>query len=129
MDADLQHPPEVVPSLIKAIEDGADIAVASRYVPGGGTAGWSKTRKVISGGAIMLAHVLLPQSRKVKDPMSGFFAFKKGVISGVMLAPIGYKILLEMLIVGKAGKVTEVPFMFAPRELGKSKLNASQEIE
>jgi len=118
MDADLQHPPEVVPSLVKAIKDGADIAVASRYVPGGGTAGWSRMRKIISGGAIMLAHVLLPQSRRVKDPMSGFFAFKKSVIAGVKLAPIGYKILLEMLIVGKSDKVTEVPFMFPPRELG-----------
>jgi dolichol-phosphate mannosyltransferase len=129
MDADLQHPPEIIPSLIKAIRDGADIAVASRYIPGGGTAGWSRTRKLISSGAIMLAHVLLPQSRKVKDPMSGFFAFKSSVISGVTLTPIGYKILLEMLVVGKAGKVTEVPFMFQPREKGKSKLDASQEIE
>jgi dolichol-phosphate mannosyltransferase len=99
MDADLQHPPEVIPALVKAIQGGADIAVASRYVPGGGTAGWSRVRKIISSGAIMLAHVLLPQSRRVKDPMSGFFAFKKSVISGVKLAPIGYKILLEMLIV------------------------------
>jgi dolichol-phosphate mannosyltransferase len=129
MDADLQHPPEVVPALIKAIQDGADIAVASRYVPGGGTAGWSRIRKIISSGAIILAHVLLPQSRRVKDPMSGFFAFKKSIITGVKLAPIGYKILLEMLVVGKAGKVTEVPFMFQPRELGKSKLDARQEIE
>jgi len=129
MDADLQHPPEVIPVLIKAIREGAEIAVASRYIPGGGTAGWSKTRKLISSGAIMLAHILLPQSRKVKDPMSGFFAFKRGVISGVTLAPIGYKILLEMLVVGKASKVTEVPFMFQLREKGESKLNASQEIE
>ena len=129
MDADLQHPPEVIPALIKAIREGADIAVASRYISGGGTAGWSKTRKIISNGAIMLAHILLPQSRKVKDPMSGFFAFKRKVISGVTLAPIGYKILLEMLVVGKASKVTEVPFMFQLREKGKSKLDASQQVE
>ena len=129
MDADLQHPPEVIPSLIKAIREGADIAVASRYVPGGGMAGWSNTRKIISSGAIMLAHVLLPQSRKVKDPMSGFFAFKRSVLSGVTLAPIGYKILLEMLVVGKASRVAEVPFMFQLREKGESKLNAGQEFE
>ncbi|RJO62594.1 MAG: glycosyltransferase family 2 protein [Dehalococcoidia bacterium] len=129
MDADLQHPPEVIPALIEAIRAGADIAVASRYVPGGGTAGWSKTRQLISNGAIMLAHILLPQSRKVKDPMSGFFAFKKSVISGVTLAPIGYKVLLEMLVMGTAGKVAEVPFMFQPREKGKSKLDVKQEIE
>jgi dolichol-phosphate mannosyltransferase len=129
MDADLQHPPEVIPSLIKAIRDGADIAIASRYVPGGGTAGWSRTRKIISSGAITLAHVLLPGSRRVKDPMSGFFAFKRSVISGVRLDPVGYKILLELLVVGKASRVAEVPFMFQLREKGESKLNASQEIK
>ena len=129
MDADLQHPPEVVTSLIKSITDGADIAVASRYITGGGTAGWSRIRKIISSGAILLAHVLLPQSRRVKDPMSGYFAFKRSVILGVKLAPIGYKILLEILVVGKAVKVAEVPFMFHPREKGESKLNASQEFE
>ncbi len=129
MDADLQHPPEVIPDLIKAIQDGANIAVASRYVPGGGTEGWSKTRKVISSGAIALAHLLLPQSRKVKDPMSGFFAFTKSTISEITLEPIGYKILLEMLVVGKAAKVSEVPFQFQLRQQGESKLDASQEIE
>lgn len=129
MDADMQHPPEVVPALIKAIREGADIAIASRHIPQGGTIGWSFTRKIISSGAILLAHVLLPQSRKVKDPMSGFFAFKRSVISGVKLAPIGYKILLELLVVGKAAKVKEVPYVFQPREQGKSKLNAGQQVE
>jgi dolichol-phosphate mannosyltransferase len=129
MDADLQHPPEVIPALIKALRDGADVAVASRYVPGGGTEGWSKTRKIISSGAIALAHLFLPHSRRVKDPMSGFFAFNKSAISGVRLEPIGYKILLEMLVVGKVGKVSEVPFKFQLRQKGESKLNASQEFE
>ncbi len=129
MDADLQHPPEVIPGLIKSIRDGADIAVGSRYVPGGGTAGWSTTRKVISSGAIALAHLLLPHSRGVKDPMSGFFAFKKSVISGVTLQPIGYKILLEMLVVGNSEKVSEVPFMFQTRQKGESKLSAKLEVE
>jgi dolichol-phosphate mannosyltransferase len=129
MDADLQHPPEIIPALIKAIRDGSDIAVASRYVTGGGTEGWSKTRKLISRGAIGLAHLLLPHSRRVKDPMSGFFAFKKSVISGVILKPIGYKILLEILVVGKGDKVAEVPFKFQLREKGESKLNVGQQVE
>ena len=129
MDADLQHPPEVIPALIKAIREGADIAVASRYVPGGGTEGWSTTRKVISSGAIALAHLLLPHSRGVKDPMSGFFAFKKSTISGITLQPIGYKILLEMLVVGKADKVSEVPFKFQLRQKGESKLDVGQQVE
>ncbi|MCL2281270.1 MAG: glycosyltransferase family 2 protein [Dehalococcoidia bacterium] len=129
MDADLQHPPEIIPALIKAIHDGADIAIASRYVKGGGTSGWSTIRKITSSGAIMLAHIFLPHSRQVKDPMSGFFVFKSSVIDEVKLSPIGYKILLEMLVVGKASKVSEVPFMFQLREKGQSKLNISQEGE
>jgi len=127
MDADLQHPPEVVPRVIAAIDAGADVAVASRYVPGGGNAGWSKLRQTISKGAIFLAHLLLPLSRKVKDPMSGFFAFQKEVIRGVKLAPIGYKILLEIIVAARPKKVVEVPFMFHIREQGESKLNIKQE--
>ncbi len=129
MDADLQHPPEVVPAVIKAMDEGADIAVASRYVPGGGNVGWSKLRQVISNGAIFLAHLLLPRSRKVKDPMSGFFAFRRELLKGITLKPIGYKILLEMVVIARPQKVVEVPFMFRIREKGKSKLNVGQEIE
>jgi dolichol-phosphate mannosyltransferase len=129
MDADLQHPPEVVPSVIQAMDEGADVAVASRYVPGGGNEGWSKLRQVISNGAILLAHVLLPLSRKVKDPMSGFFAFRRELIRGVKLEPIGYKILLELIVVTRTQKVVEVPFMFHIREKGKSKLNVKQEVD
>lgn len=129
MDADLQHPPEVVPSLIKAIEEGADIAVASRYIEGGGCQGWSFTRKLISRGAIFLAHLFLPATRKVKDPMSGFFIFKKDVVTNAPLNPAGFKILLEILMIGKFKNVTEVPFIFVTREKGESKLNARQQID
>ncbi|MCL2140520.1 MAG: glycosyltransferase family 2 protein [Dehalococcoidia bacterium] len=129
MDADLQHPPEIIPALIAAINAGNDIAIASRYVKGGSAAGWSRIRQIISSGAILLAHILLPHSRKVKDIMSGFFVFKRHVIEGATLKPIGYKILLEMLVVGKADKVTEVPFIFQLREKGQSKLSINLEIE
>jgi len=129
MDADLQHPPEVVPGLLKAIEEGADIAVASRYIEGGGCQGWSFSRKLISRGAIFLAHLLLPATRKVKDPMSGFFIFKKDVVANARLNPAGFKILLEILMIGRFQNVTEVPFTFVTREKGESKLNARQQID
>ncbi len=129
MDADLQHPPEVVPDLIKAIEEGADIAVASRYIEGGGCQGWSLTRKLISRGAIFLAHLLLPATRQVNDPMSGFFMFKKDVVTNARLNPAGFKILLEILMIGKFRNVTEVPFTFVTREKGESKLNARQQVD
>jgi len=128
IDADLQHPPEVIPELVKKIEEGADIAVASRYIPGGGCQGWSRTRKIISRGAIFLAHLLLPATRQVSDPMSGFFAFRKSTVTGSRLKPTGYKILLEIIMMTKSRAVAEVPYTFNIRDRGESKLNAKQQI-
>ncbi len=129
MDADLQHPPEVVSDLLREVEAGADVAVASRYIKGGGCPGWNRTRKIISRVAIFLAHLLLPRTRRVKDPMSGFFMFKREVVEGVQLRPTGYKILLEILMVGRYQTVTEVPYTFGTRERGQSKLNARQQVD
>ncbi len=129
MDADLQHPPDLIPSLLKALDDGADISVASRYIPGGGMQNWSTTRKIISRGAIIITHSLLPASRKVKDITSGFFVLKREVVEEVRLEPIGWKILLETLYMGNTQKVVEVPFIFALRTKGTSKLNLHQQIE
>ncbi|MFC1992408.1 glycosyltransferase [Chloroflexota bacterium] len=129
MDADLQHPPEVLPELLKAIDDGADMAIASRYVRGGGCQGWGLVRRVISKGATFLAHVLLPPTRPIKDPMSGFFAFDKRAIAGADLNPTGYKIILEVLMQGNFQNVAEVPFVFRTRSRGESKLNARQQID
>ncbi len=129
MDADLQHPPDLIPNLLQALENGADIAVASRYVPGGGMQNWSTTRKIISRGAIILSHILLPASRSVKDITSGFFALKREVVEGARLKPIGWKILLEVLYMGDYRQVVEVPFLFALRTKGSSKLSSRQQIE
>jgi dolichol-phosphate mannosyltransferase len=129
MDADLQHPPEVITDLFNGIENGADIVVASRYIEGGGCQGWSLTRRLISKGAIFLAHLLLPATRRVSDPMSGFFMFNKDAVTNAQLNPAGFKILLEMLIVGKFQNVVEAPYTFVTRERGKSKLSARQQID
>lgn len=129
MDADLQHPPEINASLLKAVENGADMAVASRYIPGGGCPNWGLSRRIISKGALSLAHLFLPSSRKVKDPMSGFFMFKRTGIDQVEFKPRGYKILLEMLVMGKFKNVVEVPFMFEDRSSGASKMKAAQQID
>jgi dolichol-phosphate mannosyltransferase len=129
MDADLQHPPEVLPDLIKAIHDGADVAVGSRYVKGGGCQGWSLTRRLISRGATLIVHVLLPVTRQVKDPMAGFFMFRHSVVTGVTLNPLGYKILLEILMEGNIGQVKECPFIFQTRSRGESKLSSKTQRE
>lgn len=129
MDADLQHPPEVIPRLVGAIAKGAGVAVGSRYVPGGGCEGWSLTRRVISRGATVISHVFLPPTRGIKDPMSGLFMFRREVVQGVTLNPTGYKILLEVLMLGKYESVAEVPYVFRARSRGESKLSSKQQIE
>lgn len=129
MDADLQHPPEVIPSLLKAAADGADIVVASRYVEGGGCQEWSLFRKLVSRVSTIIAHVFLPPTRPVKDPMSGFFMFDRKVVENARLQPRGYKILLEILMEGEFQKAIEVPFTFVTRDEGESKLNTRQQIE
>lgn len=128
MDADLQHPPEVIPKLIEAIKNGADIAIASRYTKGGKVENWYWWRKLISKGAIMIGRVALPKIRNVKDPVSGFFALKKGVIAKTDLNPVGFKILLEILIKGQYERVVEIPFTFGLRRAGESKLSQKQII-
>ncbi|WP_297460684.1 glycosyltransferase [Thermococcus sp.] len=129
MDADLQHPPEKIPELVKAIEEGADIAIASRYVPGGAVKNWYWYRKLISRGAIMLGRLALPKIRDVKDPVSGFFALRREVVEGIELNPIGFKILMEILIKGRYNKVVEVPFTFGLRKAGESKLTGKTMIK
>lgn len=126
MDADLQHPPEAIPRLIEAIENGADLAVASRYIEGGSVRGWSFFRRFVSRGATWLARLFLTN---VKDPMSGFFALRREVVEGADLRPEGYKILLEILVKGNYARVAEIPYTFEPRKLGRSKLKGRQYIQ
>jgi dolichol-phosphate mannosyltransferase len=128
IDADLQHPPEVIPELLENVRSGADVVIASRYVEGGGSEGWSAGRKIISKGSKLLAQVLLPSVRGIKDPLSGFFLLRKEVIDGVELSPTGYKILLEVLVKGKATEVAEVPYIFKVRERGTSNLTSGEGI-
>ncbi len=117
MDADLSHPPEAVPRLASAIEDGADLAVGSRYVKGGGTADWPLGRRVVSRAACLMGNVLVP----IRDCTSGFFAIRKSALEGVSLNPIGFKIGFEVMARGRYRKAVEIPYVFRDRELGKSK--------
>ena len=128
IDADLQHPPEEIPALLEAIRGGADVAIASRYVEGGNIEGWSTKREIISKGAKLLATILLPSTRKIKDPLAGFFLFKRKVIDGAVLTPTGYKILLEVLVRGNASQIAEVPYTFKERERGKSNLTIREQL-
>jgi dolichol-phosphate mannosyltransferase len=129
MDADLSHPPESVPEVIRPIESGeADFCIGSRYVAGGKTKeDWGLLRKINSVGATMLARPLT----SAKDPMAGFFCISREVYeraSKAGLNPIGYKIGLEIMIKGRCQRVREVPIVFADRVHGESKLNLKQQL-
>ncbi len=122
IDADMQHPPEVLPKMYSKISEGYDLVVASRYVDGGGAGDWKLHRMLISRGATMLAHILLPSTRRVKDVMSGCFMLRRGAIDGACFNPIGFKVLLEILAKCDFNRVTEVPYTFRNRHNGKSNL-------
>ena len=119
MDADLSHPPQTVPRLYSEVLNGADIAVGSRLVPGGGVENWPLGRRLISKGATLLARPLT----SVSDPMSGFFCFRRSLLRGARLEPEGYKILLEILARCDIARAVEVPYMFRDRRAGISKLS------
>jgi dolichol-phosphate mannosyltransferase len=124
MDADLQHPPEDVPRLVSALERGYDVAVGSRYARGGGVEGWSRLRLIISLGATILAWILVPETRRTRDPMSGFFALRLASLRLPDKPPPGFKLLLEILRLNPQARVADVPYVFRRRAGGESKLGA-----
>ena len=121
IDADLQHPPEVLPSLLEPVLADADIAIASRYAHGNGVGEWNKFRLFVSRAGILATAPLQRKDLRVKDPLSGFFIVRRECIEGLELQPEGFKILLEILVKGRIRKVVEVPFQFGNRHAGKSK--------
>ena len=130
IDGDLQHPPQVLVQLLNAIDQGADLAVASRHVEGGGVSSWSFIRRFLSRGAQLLGLVILPGViGRVSDPMSGYFVVRRSAITQASLNPLGYKILIEVLGRGKIEQIAEVGYVFQERLQGKSKVTSKQYID
>ncbi|MGD1866827.1 MAG: glycosyltransferase [Phormidesmis sp.] len=130
IDADLQHPPEVLLKLLQSTLDGADLAVASRHVEGGGVSDWSVIRRFLSRGAQVLGLVVCPAVvGRVTDPMSGYFMVRRSAIAGPHMNPVGYKILLEVIGRGNIGDIAEVGYVFQERESGESKVTWKQYVE
>lgn len=122
MDGDLQHPPRIVPELIAALDTGAEIAVASRYASGGRELGLSGPwRRLVSRESSRVARVTLPAARRTSDPLSGFFAFRRTILAGAKLEPVGFKILLEVLVRSGSSRVVDVPYTFDRRTRAASK--------
>lgn len=130
IDADLQHPPELLLKLWGEIKRGGDLAVASRHVEGGGVSDWSVIRRFLSRGAQTLGLIILPEViGRVSDPMSGYFMVRRRCIAGRTLSPLGYKILIEVLARGRVPWIGEVGYVFQEREEGESKVTSQQYID
>ena len=126
MDCDFSHDPNDVPRLIAAVEHGADLALGSRYVPGGGVRNWGLVRRLISEGGSLYARVLL--GVKVRDLTGGFKCYRRAVLEAIDLDAVeskGYAFQIETTYRAlRAGfEVVEVPITFADREVGGSKMS------
>jgi len=123
IDADLSHPPDLVPRMLRVMQDsGADIVIGSRYVRGGGTSNWELSRLLMSRFACLLARGLTP----VRDVTSGFFLIRRDLARGVTISAGGFKICLELLIRSAPKLVVEVPYVFKGRTAGQSKMNLKE---
>ncbi|MDT8366784.1 MAG: glycosyltransferase family 39 protein [bacterium] len=122
MDADLSHPPEALPEMLRPFQDGsADMVIGSRYVKGGKIPGWPWHRRLFSKAATLAAWPLV----SVKDPMAGFFGLRRELLLKFGQRADGYKIGLEIMAQSDDTlRVTEVPITFIDRELGTSKLGS-----
>jgi dolichol-phosphate mannosyltransferase len=128
MDADLQHPPELIPELLdRATRDRADLVLASRYDKHSGHQGLGRARTLISRGLHTMARLMFPgKLHTVSDPLTGFFLVRREAIDADKLRPRGFKILLEILIRFPELRVAEIPFQFGNRYAGESKASTRE---
>ncbi len=124
IDADLQHPPEICGALWNEMSRGADLAVGSRHVEGGGVSDWGLLRRLLSRSAQLLGLIILPDVLgRLSDPMSGCFIIRRSAIAARKLKPLGYKILIEVVGRGRVNRISEVGYVFRERVQGESKVS------
>jgi len=122
MDCDFSHPPQIIPKMLDALKKSQyDLVVASRYIRGGKIENWPIKRKLLSKLGTKIAKQFL--NIDAKDPLSGFFAFKRNILDGKKFDAIGYKLLLEIIVKTKGINIKEIPYTFTDRQTGKSKLD------
>ena len=129
MDADFSHNPRYIPDMVAKIDQGYDLVIGSRYVPGGGTSGCTFDRKLLSWGANAFARTVL--GLRAHDTTAGFRCYRREVLESVQLDEIkasGYSFLIEMLhrVRRRGWKVGEVPIVFENRRLGTSKISQTE---
>jgi len=129
MDADMSHPPKLIPRFLREIDKGADFVVGSRYIKGGGAPDWGLKRRAISWGGNFFARIIAGLF-KVKDCTSGFRAIKTSLIKKINLDKLhiaGYSFQMNLLYesISKGAKIVEIPLVFYDRKLGKSKISGT----
>jgi dolichol-phosphate mannosyltransferase len=132
MDADLSHDPAVLPELVAAVEDGADLAIGSRYVPGGSIPDWKWARRAISRGGCLYARTVLGLC--VHDATAGYRAYHRRALSQIDLDRVradgyGFQVEMTYLTERNGGRITEVPIEFRDRSLGRSKMSGRIVVE
>lgn len=127
MDADLQHPPEILPHILRCLQSGTDIVIPSRFVKGGSDGGLNQFRKLVSFAARSIGRLAISRIRKISDCTGGYFGLHKSVVEGIELDPIGWKILLEVLVKGNYQTVHEIPYVFHARDAGESKMSLTEQ--
>jgi dolichol-phosphate mannosyltransferase len=132
MDSDLQHDPAMLPALIHTVRDGADLAIGSRYVPGGQVPGWTWSRRFISQGGNRYASIVL--GMPLRDSTAGFRAYGADALARIDLDSIkadGYGFQIEMAyqVMRNGGRIVEVPITFGDRQRGTSKMSSRIVVE
>ncbi len=128
MDADLSHDPRYLPDFLRALDEGADLAIGSRNIPGGGVEGWGPVRHFISKGGSLYSRVILGLG--VRDLTSGYKAFRRTLLQSIDLADVssrGYSFQIEVTYraILRRFRVVEVPIVFVDRRAGQSKMSGS----
>ncbi len=129
IDADLQHPPELLPELWSCLQSGNDAVLASRYLARHAVGKWRPGRYLLSRLATLMTGPLQRPRIRVTDPMSGFFLVRRICLRNVVLQTKGFKLLLEILVRANLRSVAEVPFIFEPRRAGSSKAGLREGLD
>ncbi|HYM96411.1 MAG TPA: polyprenol monophosphomannose synthase [Candidatus Sulfotelmatobacter sp.] len=129
MDADFSHPPDRIPALIEAVDQGADLAIGSRYVPGGAISGWGPGRRMLSATANGVARTFL--GLRTHDCTGGFRCYSRPVVEFLVTRPLrssGYSALVELLTrcERRPFRIREVPITFVDRTHGQSKISRQE---
>ena len=127
MDADLQHPPELLPDVIEKLKT-HDLVIPSRFIKGGSDGGLSSFRKLVSWTARKIGQISIKRFRSISDCTGGFFGLNRPVISNTTLNPNSWKILMEIIVKGNYNKITEIPYHFVSRDEGNSKMTIREQL-